>query len=244
MRTKSLDVADAINLRSAFCLLSAARKYHSFALSKHVAGQENSNPVLFSKRVVSLLERLSPTIGSTESFDDIYVGHVREFDLPTVEGFLSAALESFKLSLQLNGKHRAQTSAIDIAGHRIQEAQSWDDFERLAQLNIATLGGEHIAHAQLNGSLVHGLLVVGRILPKHTFYVDFVEEVFSILSCEQHLVSIKHARSTEQRHQAWPATQGDTRLEFSPSEVPQYSLLVHHLELWVACLQRNSPTWE
>ena len=79
---------------------------------------------------------------------------------------------------------------------------------------------------------MHGLLVVGRILPKHTFYVDFVEEVFSILSCEQHLVSIKHARSTEQRHQAWPATQGDTRLEFSPSEVPQYSLLLHHLELW------------
>ena len=136
---------------------------------------------------------------------------------------LIAALRSFQLSLQYNEKQLAEPAVLDIAGHRIQEAQSWDDFKRLAQVSIPTQGKE-----PLSGVLLHGLLVTERVRPKHSFHFQFLEKVMDLL-CKRYMYISSFGR---QPGENWRLTsQEETPPELFPL-LALYSLLVHHLRLW------------
>ena len=223
------EAADALKLYSAYCLFSSVSSAKS-RLSKATIGAQVSSLVKqMSNETAPRFQGRSPSMSSSgEPSNELDAGasgiQVGILDWLTsgAEEPPIAALRSFQLSLQYNEKQPAEPAVLDIVGHRIQEAQSWDDFKRLAQVSIPTQGKE-----PLSGVLLHGLLVVGRVLPKHPLCFQLLKKVIDLIY--KRCITSSAGRQPAQNLQL--ATQEDTSPELI-SVLAQYSLLTHHLRLW------------
>ena len=225
------EAADALKLHSAYCLLCAIQS----------GGGPEIDDTTICARISLLAEQLSSE--TTQSFADADAvacplfacdaipnfcasGHQPHFPgryQSAVNKHIVSALESFKLSLKYSENRQNEQTVLNIAGHRIKEAQSWDDFKQLAQVSIPTQFEE-----PLSGVLLHSLLIVERVLPKHSLVFCFFEEVSKLLGHEP-----KTAFSL--RHQPGQSLQLTREEEAPPELIPvlaQYSLLTHHLRLW------------
>ena len=223
------EAADALKLYSAYCLFSSVSSAESRLSEATISAQvsllveqmSNESAPRFLGRSLSMSSSSEPSNELDAGAGGIQAG-ILEWLTSGAEEPLIAALRSFQLSLQYNEKQAAEPAVLDIAGHRIQEAQSWDDFKRLAQVSIPTQGKE-----TLSGVLLHGLLVVGRVLPKHLLCFQFLEKVIDLF-CKRYITS-------SAGHQPAQNFQLTAQEDASPeliSVLAHYSLLTYHFRLW------------
>ena len=222
------EAADALKLYSAYCLFSSVSSAESRLSKATIAAQVSSLIEQMSNETAPRFLGRSPSMSSSsEPSNERNAGAsgspagILDWLTSGEEEPLIAALGSFQLSLQYSEKQAAEPAVLDIAGHRIQEAQSWIDFKRLAQVSIPTKGKE-----PLSGVLLHGLLVVGRVLRKHSFCFQFLKKVTDLLDSD---ITSSSGRQPVRNLQL--ATQEDASPEFIPV-LAQYSLLTYHFRLW------------
>ena len=183
------DVADALGLHFAYCLLSVAQ---ASSASRGSRAKTSAITRLLVERQMSTADTsrahpenvCNPSINRTTSNVDLGLNSPTEPADPFLQTdrLLTSGVESFRRSLEYSrNRHvHVQLAVLDIVGHCVQEAQCWDGLWQLGQIEVATLDD---SEAPLNGLLLHSLLVFGRLLPRDNRFFLFSDKVvYSLFS--------------------------------------------------------------
>ena len=232
------EAADALKVHAVECLFGAEQHYRKSQVSgTQFDVQVQSVLVEQLPSELPTLSQLADLLASNSNSSEHWSKHehragVRgsldkkvsdaEIDeLSIARQLITSAVESFKLSLHYCQKSQARPVVLEIAGHCIREAHSLDELKQLAQVNIATQLSE-----PLNGLLLHGLLVVNRILPKHS--VEVLRHLLKRLcQCQTLEGYFRHRPKVNV-----PLTGPENALPELIPVLSSVALLIHQLRVW------------